>query len=221
MESFCEKFPGCGDVTCCTNVCEYGYGPPPFFPSHHCCEKEWDAQCAELARKAHLGFCSVLAHLDIKPESCPNAVNPRSQGVVTVAIVGSGSLDVTQIDVDSLELGRTDGVGGTATPIVGRRGPRVHIEDVASPLDGEPCECHELGADGFDDLILKFSTPELARILELDRFSHKASVNLTLNGTLLDGMPFSASDCILIVGTREPATIGNALRRLNPVDGSP
>ena len=218
-ESFCAKFPGCEDLFCCTNVCEFGPGPPLF--TGFCCQVEWDAQCAELGHDPSLALCSVLGHLDIKPESCPNALNPRSRGVVTVAIVGSGSLDVTQIDVDSLELRRTDGVGGSATPMAGRRGPRVHIEDVASPFDGESCECHELGADGFDDLILKFSTPELARTLELTRFSHKTSVNLILNGRLLDGMPFSASDCILIVGTRAPSTIDDALRRLNPVDGSP
>lgn len=218
MESYCEKFAGCEDPFCCTNVCELGPGPPLF--SDFCCQVEWDFQCAELAREPSLALCTVLAHLDIKPESCPNPVNPRGQGVVTVAIVGSGSPDVTQIDVHSLELRRTDGVGGSASPMAGRRGPRVHIEDVASPLDGGPCECHELGADGFDDLIVKFSTAELARTLELTRFSHKTSVNLILNGTLLDGREFSASDCILIVGTREPATIDDALQRLKPVDGS-
>ena len=36
--------------------------------------------------------------LDIKPGSCPNRINTMSKGVLTVAILGTGDLDVTEID---------------------------------------------------------------------------------------------------------------------------
>ena len=144
--------------------------------------------------------CGVFGYLDIKPGSCPNPVNPRSNGVVSIAIVGSSSFDVTQIDVDSLTLARTDGGGGIVTPITGNHGPRVQTEDVATPFDGGQCACHELGGDGIDDLVLKFSTPELVEALELASLQRSASVVLTVGGALMDGTEFEASDCIVIPG---------------------
>ncbi len=144
--------------------------------------------------------CEAVVHLDIKPGSCPNPVNPRSKGVVSIAIVGSSSFDVTQIDVDSLTLVRADGVGGIVTPTTRNRRARVSTEDVATPLDDDPCACHELGGDGIDDLLLKFSTPALAIALELASLQPGASLVLTVGGSLMDGSEFEASDCIVIVG---------------------
>jgi hypothetical protein len=138
--------------------------------------------------------------LDIKPGSCPNPFNARSKGVVPVAIVGSESFDVMQIDVDSLVLARADGVGGTVAPLTGRRESSAHIADVATPFDGEECACHELSGDGFGDLLLKFSTAELTDSLELGSVQRREAVMLTLSGSLLDGTAFDASDCIVIVG---------------------
>ncbi len=142
----------------------------------------------------------AVVHLDIKPGSCPNPVNPRSRGVVPMAIVGSSSFDVTRIDVDSLTLARADGVGGIVTPMTGNRGPRAQTEDLATPLSGDPCSCHELGGDGIDDLLLKFSTPDLGMTLELAALERGTSVVLTLRGALLDGTEFEAFDCIVIPG---------------------
>ncbi len=155
-----------------------------------------DHECVHTPRPG----CGALAYLDIKPGSCPNPVNPRSKGVVPVAIIGSESFDVTQIDIDSLLLARADGVGGAAAPLGKRRGAWSEVADVGTPFDGEPCDCHELGADGIDDLLLKFSTPELAEVLELGSLPRGTSVALTLSGSLLDGTGFEASDCIVIPG---------------------
>ena len=107
-------------------------------------------------------------NLDIKPGSCPNPVNAESNGVVPVVIIGSLNFDVTTIDPNSLTLARADGMGDSVSPLSSRRGARIAIEDVATPFDGEPCACHELGGDGIDDLVLKFSTPEMSRVLELN-----------------------------------------------------
>ena len=144
--------------------------------------------------------CGTTAYLDIKPGSCPNPVNRRSQGVVSIAVVGSNLFDVTQIDIDSLTLACADGVGGFITPMIGKWGPCVHIEDVAAPFDGRRCTCHELSSDGIDDLVVKFSTPEIVSGLQLDALPHNTSVALTLTGSLVSGAGFQASDCIVVKG---------------------
>ncbi len=142
--------------------------------------------------------CGALAQLDIKPGSCPNPLNTGSRGVLPAAIVGSDELDVAEIDIDSITLSRADGVGGEVQPLSGRKGPRTVIDDVASSFDGEFCDCHALMGDGIDDLILKFSTVELADVLELDSIERGTLMTLTVSGTFLDGGAFSASDCILV-----------------------
>ncbi len=143
---------------------------------------------------------TIEAKLDIRPGACPNRLNTRSRGVLPVAVVGSETFDVTQIDAESLVLRRADGVGGSVRPLSNRHGPRVKIKDVSTPFSGPLCDCHELRGDGIDDLGMKFSTRKLVRSLELAGLSPGASVPLTLSGTLRDGTPFEASDCILITG---------------------
>ena len=152
---------------------------------------------------AYVFSCAVaptVVTLDIKPGSCPNPVNPRSKGVVPVALVGSINFDVATIDPDSLTLARADGAGGSVAPLSDRRGPGIVIEDVATPFSEEPCGCHELGGDGIDDLSLKFSTSEMNRTLELNTLSRGETIGLVLRGTLHDGTTFEGLDCIVIPG---------------------
>jgi hypothetical protein len=142
---------------------------------------------------------SIAAYLDIKPGSCPNPLNRNSHGVLPVAVVGTAESDVTQIDVDTLALMRADGVGGSVPPLMGPPGPGIRVEDVATPFDGEPCDCHELGGDGIDDLSMKFDTEAVVTELELNDLPGGASVELVVSGELSDSTPFSASDCIRLV----------------------
>ncbi|UCE59310.1 MAG: hypothetical protein JSU63_17935, partial [Phycisphaerales bacterium] len=138
--------------------------------------------------------------MDVKPGSCPNPVNPRSRGVVPMAIVGGDAFDVTQIDVGTLSLRRADGVGGSVAPLLGPPGPGIAIGDAAAPSFDDPCDCHGLGGDGIDDLLLKFSTADLAGAFQLGGLPSGASIMLTLSGSLLDGGTFEASDCVVITG---------------------
>jgi hypothetical protein len=116
-----------------------------------------------------------------------------------MAVVGTGEFDVTEIDIESLELARADGVGGSVTPLMGPPGPKVHAEDVATPFFSEACACHELEGDGIDDLSLKFDTPTVVAALELDELPGGTFVDVLVSGELLDGCQFIATDCVRLV----------------------
>ena len=84
-------------------------------------------------------------------------------------------------------------------PLEGPPGPHTVIDDVATPFDGEPCNCHDLGSDGIDDLSMKFSRSALIEGLELADLDGGTMVELVVSGNLVDGTAFTASDCIKIV----------------------
>jgi hypothetical protein len=101
--------------------------------------------------------------VDIKPTSCPNPLNTKSQGVLPVAILGTEEFDVTQINPATVRIILIPG-GEKAVPL------RWAMEDVATPyepfLGKEGCmECNELGRDGFMDLTVKFRTQEVVALL--------------------------------------------------------
>jgi hypothetical protein len=137
--------------------------------------------------------------LDIKPGSCPNSFNRNSNGVLPVALVGTGAFDVTLVDISSLQISRADGVGGSAAPNEGPPGPHTVLEDVTAPFAGGMCECHELPADGIMDLSMKYWSNELVEALELDDLPAGEFVELELSGALVDGTAFAALDCIRLV----------------------
>ena len=126
-----------------------------------------------------------VVSLDIKPTSCPNPLNVKSNGVLPVAILGTADFDVNNIDVSSVLL---EGVA----PI------RSKIEDVSTPVADkvDVCDCTTDGADTFDDLTLKFKTQDI--VSTLGSVSGGDAIVLTITGILLDGTPFDASDCIII-----------------------
>ena len=146
--------------------------------------------------------------LDIKPGSCPNSFNRNSNGVLPVALVGTDTFDPTDVDLSTVLLTRADGVGGSVASHEGPPGPHSEFEDVATPFDGQPCDCHELGGDGVTDLSMKFKTDDVVAALQLNDLPAGDLVELVVSGALLDGTPFSASDCIRLV---PPGTSGGLL----------
>jgi hypothetical protein len=78
-----------------------------------------------------------VSRIDIKPGSDPNSINPKSKGVVSVAILTTETFDATTVDPLSVEFGPD---GATETHGKG------HIEDVDE--------------DGDLDLVLHFKTQE-------------------------------------------------------------
>lgn len=142
----------------------------------------------------------LVVPLDILPRRCPNRISIESRRPVPVAIVGADTFDVMQIDPDSLVLRRADGVGGSVRLVAGKPGRGITIKDVATPFDGDLCGCHKRHGDGIDDLVAVFSMGDMAEVLQLNSARRGEQVMLTVSGLLLDGNPFEASDCILIMG---------------------
>ncbi len=132
----------------------------------------------------------ILVGVDIKPGSCPNPLNVKSRGVLTVAILGSSDLDVKTIVATSVRL------AGVA-PI------RDSYEDVATPVsDANECQCSTEGPDGFTDLTLKFETQEIVEVI--DEVEHGDELVLQLTAVLSDETPIEGSDCIVIRGRHKP-----------------
>ena len=58
-----------------------------------------------------------------RPGACPNPFNRTSHGVLPVALLGTGQVDVTQVDLSTVQLSRADRFGGSLSPHEGPPGP--------------------------------------------------------------------------------------------------
>jgi EPTP domain len=126
--------------------------------------------------------------MDIKPGSCPNPINTKSKGVISVAVCGDYEFDVTDIDTASIRL---EGIA----PL------RSNIEDVATPFEpytGKEYsdDCNEYGPDGFDDLVLKFDTQEIVEAI--GEIKDGDVLVLTVSGELTDGTQIKGEDVVVI-----------------------
>jgi hypothetical protein len=140
----------------------------------------------------------VEVAVDIKPESCPNPLNLKDKGVLSVAIVGTEGFDVTQVDPASVTL-------AGVSPL------RWSVEDSAIPYEPylgkqEVYDCieyypDEYGAyDGIPDLTLSFKAREV--LAALGDVSDGDVLVLQLEGNLLDefgGGAILGEDVIVIL----------------------
>ncbi len=130
---------------------------------------------------------------DIEPQECPNLFNSKSNGKFPAAILGTADFDVITVDPASLRL-------------VGVAPAFNDIRDVATPyvpFTGRQTEndCTDAGADGLEDLRLKYDTQDVVAAIEaaLGRPVQNGEVLiLPLNGQLYDGTPIIAEDVIVI-----------------------
>ncbi len=143
--------------------------------------------------------------VDIDPADCPNRLDVNSTNRwfrVRVAILGTDTFDVNNIDLNSVLL---EGI----SPL------RTYFRDVSTPFSNggaDPClNCSEEGPDGKSDLLLKFSKNEV--IAFLGEVNNGDCVEMTLTGQLVDGTPISGSDHILVKTTTLAEDLGDLIRR--------
>ncbi len=109
--------------------------------------------------------------IDIKPGSVDNCINPRSNGVIPVALFGTADFAVSDIRLDdSLKLGSL--------------GVRVRGK-------GPLCSRSDQNGDGNPDLVCHFENDD-------DNWS-PGQASAAVSGKLNNGVPFAGSDAICLV----------------------
>lgn len=112
---------------------------------------------------------TISAAIDIKPGSEPNNVSPMSQGQILVAVLGSETLDVDNIDPSTLAFGPNG-----APALKPARGTRLDVN-----------------RDGTLDIVFRYGVPSTGIAL--------GDTQACLRGALQDGTMFEGCDTIQTV----------------------
>ena len=121
-------------------------------------------------------FGVLQVSVDIKPGSSGIPVNPRSNGVVPVAILGSADFDVAAVDVSTLAFGP----GGAS--------PAHDLTDSGTYSD----HLQDVNGDGFVDLVTHYRQKQTGIAV--------GDTDACLSGTTVGGAPFEGCDSVSVLG---------------------
>jgi hypothetical protein len=114
---------------------------------------------------------TLTVSIDIRPGTFPNAVNPKSKGVLPVAILSSATFDATSVDPATVKL-----AGATVAP-TGNGALNAVVTDV--------------NLDGLPDLLLHIATEELLLT--------PADTEAVLTGKTFSGQLIQGSDSVRVL----------------------
>ncbi len=117
----------------------------------------------------------ITVRMDIRPGSWPNAINPRSKGVIPVAILTTSTAVGESIDFDATTVDPLSITFGPGLATIAHK--KGHIEDVDN--------------DGDLDMVLHFKTQEAG--------IQYGDTELCLTGKTIDGKSIQACDTIITV----------------------
>ncbi len=165
--------------------------PETAVPGSYSCEvtfKWLDATFENSTQTINVLVEPKVMAVDIKPQSCPNPLNVNKNGVIPVAVLGTDSFDVNELDPTTVTL---EGVPAL----------RWSLADVGTPyaLPEEPSanSCTEAGADGYMDLTFKFDAQDV--IESLASKTDGDTLTLSVNGVSVCGVYYQGQDVVVII----------------------
>ncbi len=120
----------------------------------------------------------IAVEIDIKPGSGLNRIKATSRGVIPVAILGSGTFNVEDIDLMTMVFGPNEVA------------PRHALTDSATVFD----HLTDVNDDGFTDLVTHYRTQEIGFVI--------GDAEACVSGELLDENPFEGCDNVEVFDTR-------------------